>query len=366
MTSIRTTVSSGLAALLLFAGCGAEPPPAEEVLRPVRFTVVYAGGAERTRVFSGVARAGVESNLSFKVSGLVQRVSVSVGARVRAGQVIAEIEPTDYELKVQDTEASLAQARSQARNAVANYDRMQALYENNSASRAELDAAQSQKESTAAQVASSEKKLELAELQLSYTRLAAPLDGAIAAVPVEMNENVNAGQTVAVLSAGERPEVEVTIPEILISSIEGGQKVLVALDALGDDRLPGIVTEVGVSSAGFATTYPVKVRLDAADDRIRPGMAAEVYFSFEASAGGRNIVLPPLAVGEDTQGRFVFVLEDHGDGTATTHRRGVTVGDLTSDGLEVRSGLEDGERVVTAGVTRIQDGQKVRATDGEQ
>jgi multidrug efflux pump subunit AcrA (membrane-fusion protein) len=74
-------------------------------------------------------------------------------------------------------------------------------------------------------------------------------------------------------------------------------------------------------------------------------------------------VLPPIAVGEDEAGRFVWVLEDAGDGTATVHRRAVTVGALTSDGLEIRDGLEDGERVVTAGVTRIHDGQKVRGSD---
>lgn len=362
MTPTRTRTAALFAALLLFAGCGSEPPPQEEVLRPVRFTTVYAGGAERTRVFSGVARAGVESNLSFKVPGLVRRVDVEVGDRVRAGQLIAEIEPTDYELQVQDAEASLAQARSQARNAQSSYERMQALYENNSASRAELDASRSQMESTAAQVASIEKKLELARLQLSYTTLRAPLDGAIAQVPVDVNENVDAGRTVAVLTAGERPEVEVAIPEVLISSVRDGQKVSVSFDALADERLPATVTEVGVSSSGFATTYPVKVRLDSPDQRVRPGMAAEVSFSFAAGAGGEHIVLPPIAVGEDEQGRFVWVLEDRGDSTATVTRRAVTVGELTSDGLEIRSGLEDGERVVTAGVTRIHEGQKVRAS----
>ena len=344
----------------LVPACAKEAPPPQEVLRPVRCTTVYATGGTQERWFSGAARADVESNLSFKVSGTVRAIGVKVGDRVQKGATIAELEPTDYELQVQDAQASLLQAQSQARNAIANYTRVQGLYVNQNASRADLDAALAQKESAEAHVASLEKKLELAQLQLEYTRLTAPVAGSIASVDVEVNENVDAGKSIVMLTGVGRKEVKVTIPEILITQIHDSDAVTVRFDAIAGRTFPGTVTEVGVSSTGFATTYPVRVQLDQAVPEVRPGMAAEVRFRFEGSGGRSAFIVPPVAVGEDREGPFVFVVEATGDGLGVTRRQRVTVGELTSRGLEILTGVEDGDLIVTAGVSRIADGRKVR------
>jgi len=351
--------------LVLLAGCGGKESVSEDILRPVRTQVVYGAGSTRQRTFSGTARAGVESQLSFKVGGLVEQVPVSVGQSVKAGQLIARLEPTDYELQVQDAEALLAQARSQARNAQANYERIEALYENNNASRSDLDAALASKESAEAQVASVDKKLELARLQLSYTRLLAPFEGSIASVSVEVNENVAAGQPVAKLTGGEVPEVEVTIPENLISAIREGDSVRVRFDAVPDADFVAHITEVAVAATDFATTYPVKVRLLRADARVRPGMAAEVEFTLAARRAGGAILVPAVAVAEDHHGRFVYVVADSAGVGMVVRRRDVTVGDLTGEGIEIRRGLQDGERIVTAGVSRLTEGQRVKLLAGE-
>jgi multidrug efflux pump subunit AcrA (membrane-fusion protein) len=92
-------------------------------------------------------------------------------------------------------------------------------------------------------------------------------------------------------------------------------------------------------------------------------MAAEVAFSFSAEQERERILVPAAAVGEDREGRFVFVLEATGDGYGTVHRRTVEVGALTGSGLEIRSGVSDGELLVTAGVHRLVEGQKVRVLD---
>ncbi len=91
-------------------------------------------------------------------------------------------------------------------------------------------------------------------------------------------------------------------------------------------------------------------------------MAAEVAFNFQATDNRERFLVPPFAVGEDREGRFVFVVEPQESGLGTVRRRAVTVGELTSDGLEILSGLADGEEVVTAGVTKITDGLTVRIT----
>jgi RND family efflux transporter MFP subunit len=359
-----------VAAITLTAlfGCSNEPPPAEEIIRPVMYQPVFATGGARMRSFSGAARADVESNLSFKVAGNISRVYVKVGDRVQKGAPIADLDPADYDLQVEDAEASLLQTQSQARNARANYSRVQSLYVNQNASRADLDAALAQKESADANVASNEKKLELAKRQRRYTRLTAPAAGSIASVDAEVNENVVTGRPIVMLAGAGSPEVEVAVPEILIDQIQEGANVQARFDAIPGKTFAATVTEVGVASVGFATTYPVKVRLEEADERVRPGMAAEVMFEFERTDDRERFIVPPVSVGEDGAGRFVFVVETTGDGFGLAKRIPVTVGQLTSRGLEVTEGLKDGDLVVTAGVSRISDGQKVRLpalTDGE-
>jgi RND family efflux transporter MFP subunit len=345
---------------VLGSSCGGDAEPPEEIIRPVRYQTVYTTGGTRVRSFSGVTQAGTESELSFKVAGTVTRVAVSVGDRVQPGDLVATLDDSDYRLQVQEAEASLAQARASERNASSSYERTRALWENAGASKQDLDAALAAYESAVAQVQSIEKRLELARLQVNYTRLTAPYAGAVAAVQVEVNENVSSGQTVALLTSGEQPEVQVTVPGVLIAQIETGSQVEVSLGAIKNETFPATVTEVGVTSTGFATTYPVTVKMESHDPRIRPGMAAEVSFSFENRGEQEYLVVPPVAVGEDHLGRFVFVLEIVADGLGIARRRAVRVGELTSEGLEILDGLQEGELVVTAGVSRISDGQQVK------
>ena len=354
-------ITAALAAPVL-VGCGEEPPPPPPIIRPVRTELVYATGGERTRFFSGTSRAAVESKLSFKVPGTIERVLVEVGDRVKPGQLMAELDDRDFELHVQEAQAGLASAEAQARNAKATYARVQQLYENRNASKNDLDAARAGSESAQENVNSLARRLELAEVQLSYTKLKAQLDGSIADVPVEPNENVNAGQPVVLLTSRGRLEVEVAIPEVLIAQVREGDDVTVRFGAIKDRDFGAKVTEVGVVSTGAATTFPVTVRMDEEDPDCRPGMAAEVGFEFGGRGGSEHIYVRGVAVGEDRKGRFVFVVKTDGAGTTKAERRPVSIkGDVGDDGLmEIVDGLEDGELVVTAGVSRIVDGQEVR------
>jgi RND family efflux transporter MFP subunit len=346
---------------LLMTSCAdEEQAPPEPVIRPVRYQQVFGSGGARVRAFSGAAQASTETEISFKVPGTLRRLSVEVGDLVRANDLLAELDPRDYELQVEQVRASLAQGRARARNAAATYERVRGLYENNNASKADLDTARTAAESADATVRSIEKQLELAELQLSYTRLRAPVDGAVAEVPVEVNENVSTGQPVATITSGARPEVLVAVPESLITRIRRGNRVTVQFDALQGRTYGAAVTEVGVSPTKAATTFPVTARLDQANPMVLPGMAAEVAFRFAAREGGARFVVFPHAVSEDRKGNFVYVVEPSEEGLGIVHRRHVKVGELVTEGLEILEGLADGDLVVTAGVSRIADGQQVK------
>jgi len=355
----RIPRSAAIAALLAVAACSSEPVEEQPIIRPVRTQEVWATGAGRARSFTGTARAGLESRLSFRVGGAVARLDVEVGDRVSAGDAIARLDPTDYELAARDAEASLKRYEAEARQALANWERIRLLYENQNASPADLDAARAASEAATAAAASAEQKLAMARTNEGYTILRAPVAGAISEVPVEVNENVSPGQVVAVLTSGRRPEVTVTVPEALIGAVREGDAVRVTFDAVEGREFGATVTEVGVVATRGGATFPVTARLDEETEDVRPGMAAEVSFRF-AATGPETICVPPSSVLEDRDGRFAFVVEKAEPGFGVARRRAVEVGELTRRGLEIRSGLVDGDLLVTAGVTKIRDGMRVK------
>lgn len=348
-----------LAAALLLGGCEDEPEE-PEVIRPVRYVVVEGQDSATQRTFSGVAKSGQESRLSFQVSGQVLEVPISVGDKVKKGETIARMDPADFVLQLQNAQAAAAQSRAQERNAKATYERTRALYENQNASRQDLDADRTGYESGRAGLESANQQIRLRQRQLGYTHLKAPEPGVIATVDIEVNEYVQAGELVATLLAGDQIEVSIPVPASVIRSIERGAEAKARFNSLDGKTFNGRVTEVGVSSAGGVTTFPVTVRLTEGQDQVRAGMAADVTFIFASPKEGPKYSLPISAVGEDREGRFVFMLQNVSDGLGIVARSPVEVGEILSDGIEILSGVNPGDLVVTAGVSRIYDGLEVR------
>jgi len=357
--SLAVVVAGGILA------CAPDSPPPGAELRPVRFEVVSSVDGGRRRSFSGTCQPALEPRLSFKVGGTIVRRPVSMGDRVRKGALIAELDPSDFQLQLEEAAAALQQAEAESRNAQASFARIRGLYENGNASRTDFDAARADAESAQASVRSVQKRLELTRQQLSYTRLLAPVAGAIAEVTAEVNENVQAGQAVVRLAAEAGNEVVLTVPESLISEIRHGQDVVVRFDALPGRTFAGTVTEVGVTTSSMGTAFPVKARLAETDAALRNGMAAEVEFRFEAQSTSGRFRIPAHTVTEDRQGRFVLIVEPTEPGRGVVRRRSVEVGQLTPSGLEVLEGLEDGDRLVTAGISQIEDGDTVKLPTAE-
>ena len=321
--------------------------------------------AGRSRTFSGTSRSSQRSQLSFKVGGTIESLPVEVGERLRRGQTIATLADDELELQAERAEADLALARANQRNAEASYERTQDLYTDNNASKSDLDAARASAESARAQVGAAEKQLELARLNIGYTRLAAATDCSVATVEVEVNENVSPGTPVATVDCGDLLEVELAIPEGLIHELATGMEARVRFPAFRDRVVPGTLTEVGIAARG-GTTFPVIVGLDGDTSNLRSGLAAEVTLRFAVPGDGDTFLLPLQAVVEGSEGAFVFLAEPtEKGGEAVVRQRPVTLGELTERGIEVRSGLTPGDRVITAGTSVVRDGLRV-LLDGEQ
>ena len=139
-----------------------------------------------------------------------------------------------------------------------------------------------------------------------------------------------------------------------------GDKVKVGFSSIGDRQYDGTVTEVAFAAIGLQTTFPVSIKLSDIDDQVRPGMAADVFFTFVYQEGEDKMMVPPFAVGEDQEGRFVYVVtETDEQNIGVIERKPVSIGELTNDGLKITNGLDEGSLVVTAGVSKISEGMKV-------
>jgi RND family efflux transporter MFP subunit len=353
-------VAGLVASTALASGCGGEEPSTDVIIRPVRWVVAGNGTGDATHTFAGSVRAGSESRLSFQVPGRVTTLSVRVGDAVEADQVIAEVDPTDLQLQLQEARASAGQAQAQSRSAAATYQRVRALYENQNASPQDLDNARAQRDGAQSAAGAAGQAVRRLQRQLEYARLSAPSAGTISAVSVEAGEVVGAGQVVATLQIGEQLEVGVDMPESHIQHVARGDEAQVQIRGRS---IVGTVYEVGTPAQGSAI-FPVTIRLPEGTEDVRPGMVADVSFHVDAEVEAPGLTVPTSAVGEDREGRFVFVLDGDGE-TAHVRRRSVEVGEIGPGGIVVTEGLEAGERVVTAGVSRIEDGLEVRVPPQE-
>jgi len=350
-----------LLSLLLLGACGKADAPIEQRLRPVRYITVSDDSVFRDRSFSGTSKSSRESRLSFKVSGTVNNIPVQIGQRLNAGDLIAEIDAASYVLQVQQAEASLAEAQANDRKAAADYQRAKGLYANDNASLNDLDAARAQAESSGAMAASAGKALEIARLNLSYTKLVADAECSIASLDIEVNENASAGQQVAAVSCGDTFEVTMNLPESLVGLVDDNTPVSIRFSSIPKRQFNGVISEISGSSVTGSAGFPVVIRIVETDPALRSGLAADVTFQFDSAAASvAGVVIPVTAVINDPDGTFVFVAVPSGtDGEATVRRRPVELGELSQLGIEIIAGLSVGEFVITAGISVIREGQRV-------
>lgn len=350
-----------LAGAVFLSACSESQIP-ETKLRPVKFYTVKSGeGATRERVFSGAANASQEAELSFKVKGSIKTLGVEVGDQVKSGDLIATLDASTYRLELEQANAATAQSNATRRSTESEYQRIRQLYTNDNASQNELDSALADAESAKASHNSDVQNTRLARLNLDYTRLLAEANCAVAAVDAEVNENVSVGQTIAQVNCGDSWEIKIAVPESLIALFKRGMEGTVVFPSIPNQSYAALVTEVGIGTSS-ATTFPVTFSLSQSPTNIRSNLAAEVTVKFANVNSNVNAFYVPLsAVVKDEVGTYVYVMESTDQaGTAQLKRRSVEVGEISTLGMEVLSGLQDGERIVTAGQVNARDGMLVR------
>ncbi len=355
-------VLTALFAFLIFS-CKGEQKDKKEIIRPVRYQQVFLSGGQQFRTFSGISKAGTEARLSFRVSGNVQSVHVKVGDQITKGKLIASIDDSDAKLQQEKVLVSLERSRIQKETAKSTLDRVRGLYENNNVSLSEYEAAKANYASGNSAYNADKRNADLQNRALSYYQLYSPMDGIITVVTIEKNENVQAGQVIAIMNAGNDIEVTVGMPGSFISRVTSGVTVNIRFASIPDKVFDGKISEISYTISSQSSTYPVTIQVTHPTRDIRPGMPADVTFNFMSQSKEKNLMVPANAVGEDPQGNFVFIVSPKDNGFAVVHKIRVAVGQLTREGFEILNGLQDGDLVVTAGIANLSDGMSVRLMD---
>lgn len=350
--SFRTVLLT-LGAALVLAACSKPAPPAEPV-RSVKLLTVGASGFESRSEFSGEVRARVESRLGFRVAGKIVRRQAELGQRVKAGQVLAQLDAQDYKLAADAARAQVAAAQTNRDLAAADYKRFAALKDQNFISGAELERRDTTLKAAQAQLEQAQAQLSSQGNQAGYATLVADVSGVITAIEAEPGQVVTAGTPVVRIAQDGPRDVVFSVPEDKVAAIKPGSDVAVRLWA-ANASVTGKVREVAASADPVTRTYPVKVSLPAGDTAAL-GATAYVMPASLGHAGVQVIKLPTSALRQEGKTTAVWVLDK---ATMTVKSQPVQIATADGNQAVIAAGLEPGMQVVAAGVHVLQPGQKV-------
>jgi RND family efflux transporter MFP subunit len=340
--------------VFLVGGCGEkdEGEPAE-VVRPVK-TAVVQGFAEGEQTFPGRVEAGSKLLVSFRVPGRIVELPVRKGEAIKKGQLIARLDPRDYEIAVEEAKATYQRSE-------ADFQRYKRLYESDAVPLADLDQRRSERDVSKA-------RLDEAEKNLSYTYLRAPFAGMIGNRYVENHMDIQAQEEVVDLNDTTSVEVKINASENLVALIEQFThqldiKVYAEYDAKPGQRYALKLKEIAARADPQTQTFQVTFSMPQPGDiALLPGMTALVRLVVNIKPGASievPISVPAIAVKTSPGGDKVVWVVNTDD--MTVHARKVSVGSMRGTAaIEILDGLEGGERVVIAGLAHLSEGMKVR------
>jgi len=349
-----------IAALLTVFACRKEPPPPVERIRAIKAITVAERASGRVRKFSGVIEPADKSSISFEVSGNVQEVLINVGDKVSEGQKLAVLDKRTYTLNVEAAEAALGRAKVQLADKRNDYDRFRRIRgkDPGAVSEASLDQSAAAFESARKEVSYTTSQLNLAKRDLEKTVLLAPFDGVIADRYVEPFQEVQRGERLFDIYIEGAMEAAVSVPETEIEGIYLGLHCDIRFPTETDRTYKGLVTEIS-SVAGTANAFPVKVTIQGDTTRIRPGMTAEVTVLLAGATGEASYLVPLIAIapGDEAARGYLFVYDEE---TSTVRKTPIALEGVRDNDAVVTQGIAGGETIAVAGVSFLEDGQKVK------
>lgn len=371
---------------VMLTGCGAK----EEVAKEETVKKVYTQTIGLSKYSDGLTVSGNVTptevvKLSFKIPGVISNVSVDEGDRVTQGQVIANMDQSDYLIKVKaaqseydsaklkiesEVPAKLEQAQAGYELTKITYDRLKVLYEEEAITQAQFDEISTKlkvDENTLKQAKEArnivETKLRVAEAALDAansnikdTTIYSPIDGVILKKIFQSGEVTSAGYPVVAIGKVDKVWIEVGISDQYINSIKKGQKVSVYGYGI-DKSMEGTVDKITSLANEKTRTFPVKILVDNSNGELKSGMIIKVKIGLNESD---KVIVPLSSVINLSEGSAVYIYSDK---SKTVTKRIIKTGKILNDQVEVTKGLKKGEKLVVEGQFVLKDGEKVTAKE---
>jgi RND family efflux transporter MFP subunit len=341
---------------LLLTGCkDTEEAELPDPIKPVKLFKVLAEQEKLQMSLPGRVRAARRSELSFKVSGPLEKLPVEEGQVVKKGDLIAQILPRDFQTAINEAKARELEAEQQ-------YNRYKELYSKRQVSKADFDRYRASRDVARAH-------LEDARNALKDTTLVAPFDGVIAKRYVENFQKVKEKEPIVYLQLIDKLEILINVPELMVAQFRqgGDTEVTAEFDSVPGNLYSLKVKEFSTDADPATQTYQVVLVMDQPEEaNILPGMTAKVTaMSKKGTSGDSNILVPAIAVLNDADGKNYLWVFNRDSKTAT--KTAIELGNLAgSENALIIGGLQGGEEIVISGVTKLRDGMEVRPWENQR
>ena len=345
--------------LALPAACSSDHAEDEDTAQDAGIAVVVeaarTGSVTEKINTTGTVMAEHQALISAEVAGRVIELPVDLGSKVEKGTLLARLDPTVASAQHRQAAANLAQARAGLHLAEAHLERTESLHGQSAASEQALDQARIELDSRVAGVEAAEAGLNLSQKALADCSMRAPFAGTVAQVQLELGVLVAPGTPAFQLVSVDHLFVLSAVSSSVIGDVAQNLTVRLLAPSLQEESFSGHVARLGPSADVRTRTYPVKIKIDESKGLLRPGMMTRVEIVLEQRESA--VLVPRTSVLGETE-NHLFVVSD---GLAS--KRAVTTGLTVGNQIEIRSGLEPGELVVSLGQQKLQDGARVRIYD---
>ena len=368
---MRTTIAI-CSLILVMAGCAShkpleQPPQGVQAQAIQRQAGISADGFR----FSAVVTPDSEVPLSFRIPGYVIALKqvrgqdgrmrdLAEGDRVSRGAVLVRIRSSEYEDKVRQASSQAAAADAVAQKAKLDFDRATHLYDSQSLTKPDFDAARAQYDATQEQLKSARALTSEAQIALRDTSLVAPSDGDIVKKTVELGGFVGPGVPTLALAKTDTVKIVVGVPDTVVRSVKVGQAVDVSIDAFPTRTFHARVSRMASAADAITRNFDVEVAIPNRDHLLKVGMIGSLQFA-NADGGSRTsaLLVPLSAIVQARDGKYgVFTVSDSSAGeVARLHT--VEIGAVAGAEINVLRGLEAGDRIITTGANLLKDGQRV-------
>ncbi|SEJ82663.1 RND family efflux transporter, MFP subunit [Propionispira arboris] len=327
-------------------------PISEDIVK-VRTITIGNTTDKQGSTYSGEVRGRYESQLAFQVSGKIIKRYVELGTLVNAGDVLMEIDAKDIQQTVNNNAAQVASAQSQVKLAESNLNRYRQLLDQTAISQAQYDQYVNAYNVAVAALQQASAQYAQGANQMGYSLLHADKTGVVSTINAETGQVISAGQTVVTIVPTGELEIEINVPENQMEYLRKTEQIQTTFWALPGITINGQIREVAPMADQTTRTFKVRIHLMNPPEQIKLGMTASVQINAQTALQTMTIPLAAIYQDGNTPTSVWVVKNNH------LILQPVTIGNFGSETVEVLSGLQLGDCIVTAGVHKLHEGQKV-------